>query len=249
MEAWQTTGEAFAEASPVEARPRGGEAPQRRGPAEARPTLTQPDSSRDRRSAHPSAPRSKKKRSKKLDAIKAERRAAEFERKHEQQRIAEMERVLAKREEARRRRREEEEEVQEAANALQGLYKCKKARQRVAGIRCVPDAKAEAKAGRIEGLDTFYGASCCCSPAAEAGRISGCRGETPRTSPVAGEVLRTKSCRRSCSSAGTISGCRGGGGRTPPAAGGVADSLGRSHPSLAHPLLPSPSTLYPPLLQ
>jgi hypothetical protein len=59
----------------------------------------------------------------------------------------------------------------------------------------------------------------CCSSAAEAGRIWGCRGETPRTPPAAGEVALVPTRMGWAAGAGRISGCRGETPRTPPTAG------------------------------
>ncbi|GMH49550.1 hypothetical protein TL16_g00547 [Triparma laevis f. inornata] len=72
-----------------------------------------------------------KKKQKKLDDAKRQKKINEMERKREQKRIEFIEGRLKANDDARRAKEEEEMRVRDSANALQGLYKCRKARMRV----------------------------------------------------------------------------------------------------------------------
>ena len=72
-----------------------------------------------------------KKKQKKLDDAKRQKKINEIERKREQKRIEFIEGRLKANDDARRAKEEEEMRVRDSANALQGLYKCRKARMRV----------------------------------------------------------------------------------------------------------------------
>ncbi|GMH89092.1 hypothetical protein TrVE_jg11699 [Triparma verrucosa] len=72
-----------------------------------------------------------KKKLKKLDQAKRQKKLNEMERKREQKRIELIEARLKAKEDARRAKEEEEQRIVDSAHALQGLYKCRKARMRV----------------------------------------------------------------------------------------------------------------------